>query len=407
MPRFLLAVVLLLVLPPFLRAQDFETYQEEFVRYWEERSLRPETLPNPDDYLAASHYDRLHGPSVESFVGIIRENQNMGARMAWGSSHLVYSLNDMFVATGDVKYLEWNLDLVRATMAATDEKNGRETFYGEVAPAWGTPHYRGEHTVHIVHTGMISGGVGQFLNLAEPHGAAIGLPPEERDQHLKDLTRALDFHDRQWVAGSLEDEGTWTLMDESEGHEDRVVPFNMMSSMGASLWWSWENTGNREHYERAHAVARYIRNRLPIYERDGVRAYFWNYYLDEAPVENPRPWAELAALRGGEDFSHAALSASFPIMMAERDVVFTREDIELFRNTALFGFARHPGGILTGNIAGYPGRHEPRRVGGCGYWLALAPHFPEVYERLLPFFFHYQARPRSTDLARLLRYTPY
>lgn len=385
-------------------SSDLEEYRERFAAFWSERSQVPETPPDRDAFLAPSLYDELHQRSVESFVDRINETQNLAAGMAWGSSYQMQSLNDMFAGTGDTKYLKWNLDLARATMAATDEKHDRETYYGETAPAWGSPHYHEKHTVHIVHTGMIVWGVSEFLHHAKPHGEEIGLTEEETAQMHADLTRALDFHDRQWIQG--EGEGTWTLLNESERYGDRVVPWNMMSAMGIALWWSWENTGNEAHRDRSIEVARYIKNRLPIYEKNGTRAYFWNYWLDEEPVENPRPWSELDALRGGEDFSHAIISAAFPLFLAQKDVVFGLDDLALFRNTVIHGFARFPDGVISGNVAGYLGNHGPSDVLGSGYWLTLAPRYPEVYDALLPFFLNYQVNPRNTDMAKLIRHRP-
>lgn len=385
-------------------SSDLEEYRERFAAFWSERSQVPETPLDRDAFLDPSRYDELHERSVQSFVERINETQNLAAGMAWGSSYQMQSLNDMFAATGDAKYLSWNLELARATMAATDEKHERETYYGEIAPAWGTPHYHGKHTIHVVHTGMIAWGMGEFLHLAAPYAREIGLGDEEMAQMHTDLTRALNFHDRQWVPGPLEGEGAWIMKNESERYDGRVAPWNMLSAMGMALWWSWENTGNEAHRERAMEVARYIRNRLPIYEKDGTRAYFWNYWLDEEPVENPRPWSELDALRGGEDFSHAIISAAFPLFLAERDVVFGLDDMALFRNTVIHGFARFPGGVIPGNVAGYLGNHGPSDVLGSGYWLALAPRYPEVYDALLPFFRNYQVNPRNTDMAKLIRY---
>jgi hypothetical protein len=246
--------------------------------------------------------------------------------------------------------------------------------------------------------------LGEFINLAREHPEELGFDAAEQGRMLDTITRALDFHQRQWIPGPGEKEGTWILKDEIPAHDGKVVPFNMMSAMALALWWSWKNTGNEAHRETTIQVANYIKNRLPIYEKEGLRAYFWNYWLGEELVTEVRPWSDLARLRGGEDFSHAVISVALPLHLAAEGVVFGEEDLDMFRNTVFHGFGRFPDGLMTGNVAGDPLRNGPSDVQSAGYWLELAEHDSEVYAHLLPFFLKYQQRPRNIDISKLIRY---
>lgn len=418
LPCLCLPLLLLQLLVKTASAQDtpcwtfpeFEAYAEDFAAHWQ-GNTPPEPL-SFGEYVRPETYDHLYRNSAAVFVARIEESQNQQAGMAWGTSYHMQSLNDMFRATGELKYLEMNLTLARASMAATDEALGRETFFGEISPAWGSSQYRedGGYTVHLAHTGMIAWPILEFLHLSKSHQDDIELGDVERGQMLENLTRALDFHQRSWRETHDDSGSSWYFRDEyiSPSLDQKIVPFNMMSALANALYWSWRITDNSEHYDRLVEVARYIKHRLPIYVCTdiGVEAYFWNYFLDLSPVNNPRQWTQLPSLNGGEDFSHAALSVTFPILMAREGIVFSQEDLERFRNTVLYGFGRNSEGILAGNVVGDYTRHGPNRVVVVGYWLALADTHPSVYHRLLPFFLGYQARPRNLDIGKLLLHSP-
>lgn len=390
----------------------FDTYQDDYVEFWEERGQIPSEPPDAATYVHIETFDFYQRNVPAVHLERIENDQNEFAGMAWGSSAHMLALTDMYRATGELRYLETNLTLARASMDARDELHGKETFYGVVSPAWGSSQYMGDgsYTVHLVHTGMIAWGILDFLHAASPVMEELSFPEDERDDMLDDLTRALDFHERSWKETTDNSGSAWYARDESTtpNVSETIAPFNQVSALANAHYWSWKLTGNQEHYERVVQVAEYIKRRLPVYvcEESDVSAYFWNYVLDAVPVGSPRQWTQLPSLRGGEDFSHAALSVSFPIFMAREGIVFGQEDLELLRNTVLHGFARNQEGVLAGNVAGDYTRFGPERLGGVGRWLPLADTHPSVYYRLLPFFLNYQSRPRAGDIAKLLLHAP-
>lgn len=330
--------------------------------------------------------------------------------MGWGSSYMMQAVNDMYRATGDLVYLEQNLALTRATVDATDSALGKQTWNGVTSDAWGSFRYRNpteqdEYAVHIVHTGMIAWGALEFLHLAQPHMAELGLTETERDDMIDALVAALDFHDQAWFDTTDDSGGSWIFKDEfPDSRDGSVVPFNMMSAPATAYYWAWRNTGNQDHYDRVVDVATYIKARLYIYDCDStdVQAYFYSYYLPTNPVTtNPRDWANLGSLNG-DDFSHGALSASFPVLMAQEEIVFDSSDLDLFANTILHGFARNEEGVLAANVTGRYTSNSPNYVVNSGYWLRMADTHPEILDRLLPFYFNYQATPRLLDIAKLL-----
>lgn len=401
-----------LVAEPCWTYPGFEEYREGYVDYWQERGQIPSEPVDPAEYIRLETFDLYHRNVPPVYLDRIESDQNEYAGMAWGSSTHMLTLNDMYRATGELRYLETNLELARASMDARDEVKGKETFYGVISPAWGSSQYMGDgsYTVHLVHTGKIAWGILEFLHVVEPVMEELGLPQEERDGMLSDLTRALDFHQRSWKETFDESGSAWFARDESTtpNTDESIAPFNQVAALANAHYWSWKLTGNEDHHGRVVEVARYIKNRLPVYvcEENDVEAFFWNYRLDSMPVNNPRQWTQLPSLRGGEDFSHGSLSVTFLIFMAREGIVFGQDDLERLRNTVLHGFARNEEGILAGNVGGDYTRFGPERLGGVGRWLALADTHPSVYQRLLPFFLNYQVRPGGGDIARLLLYAP-
>ena len=94
------------------------------------------------------------------------------------------------------------------------------------------------------------------------------------------------------------------------------VPFNWLSAMGRALWTSHLLTGNSEHRDHAVRLAHYCKNRLHP-TPDG--AYIWEYYLPRESVRHQsKQWNEVFS----EDTGHAALSLTFPILMADHGQVF-------------------------------------------------------------------------------------
>lgn len=383
-------------------------YIQQFIAYWQARGQVPDDVPRLADYATPANYDRLHmGGTVTSYVNSINSDQNLIAGMGWGSSYGTHSLNDMFAATGDMKYLRGCRDIVIASLANTDEKVGHQTFFGEFAPAWGTPYYAGRHVVHAVHTGMIAFGIVEFLEHVSAHPEILDEVGANWNQMATEIAETLDWHNRQWIDGPAADEGYYISKDNEPEAEGNPLAVNRMSAMGLALWGSWKATGNEEHRDKARRMARYMKRRMAIYAgpKYGEGACFWGTFLVNTPVSNPRPESEASFLNGGEDLSHAALTIAFPLQMALAGEVFTESDLDAFANTVTRGFGRLGAGILYGDIVG-KGVFDPSYVLIPGYFFPLAEHSSSAYEVIAQFMLRYQKHPRNVDISQLIRYLP-
>ena len=180
-------------------AQNTEAeYLQKFAQAFAGQMGDANSTPTLDQYATAAHFDQLFMGDIDAQVNLINEKQNRRSEMAWGTAYLTHALNDMYIATGDSKYLRANLKLVRASLANTDKKKGFKTFFGEADPGWGTDEYAGRWVVHPVHTGMIGFGIAEFLRLAPKDEALMKELGPEYKQMVAEITETVDWHNRQW-----------------------------------------------------------------------------------------------------------------------------------------------------------------------------------------------------------------
>jgi len=346
-----------------------------------------------EEYASAARYDALYlGRDLDDALSTVDNDQG---GLAWGLSYRMISLNGMYRATRDVKYLEANLRCIRAVIAATDDKRGKPLWTGRVVPAWGCDKYaeRGR-AVFAVHTGIIAAPIFDFLSLVKeqvPLRESLG--PET--DAIRDAARlALAVHDRQWRDGPGAEEGHYIGMEQEDVLENKPLPGNRVSAMGWALWLSSKLDGEPVHRARALALGHYIKNRFTP-APDG--AYYWPYWLPELPVTEPAPRSSVP----GEDTSHAGFTIALPLALGLDGQVFTAEDMTRLANTVLLGFAHRNDGILYGRITGTP-ELGPDYVALPSRWLPLARFEPAVRSRILDFYLKYQGKPGPLDIADLL-----
>jgi len=348
-----------------------------------------------NDIASVELYDSLYmGKSLDD--ALAAPLANIGGDIAWGLAYRMISLNDMFRLTQNPKYLQANLRCINAVLAVRDDRTGTKNFRGQAQPAWSCDKYSARgRAVFLVHTGMI---VYPMLDAIQLARTSPNLPADIKkqfDQLLPTALESVHLHDRQWRDGPAPDEGFYIGQDEEPLLDDKPQPANRLSAMGRCLWTAWLITHDSQYRTRAIALGWYIKHRLPVGE-DG--AYYWAYALASSPATGPVQRTEVA----GEDLSHATLSVSFPILLAQNHEVFTDQDMRRFAKTVINGWARlGTNGILFGNITGSP-RSKPESVIHPDGWLWLSTFDPEVKNRILPFYLNYTRPLRPEEFAPLL-----
>lgn len=379
------------------QAQWDTAQDEEYGRRFLEQFHEVSPLPSLESYANPARYDELYRNG--QLDAELKTVNNDSGGIAWGWAYRMMSLNEMFRATGGLRYLEDNLNCARAVLAARDDIRGVTLWNGVIAPAWSSDKYaeRGR-CVFAVHTGMVVYPILDCLLLAKPHSAELNLATQDFQTIQQSALESLAYHDRQWRDGPGEGEGFYIGMDQENGLEGKPLPGNRLSAMGRALWASWKLTGNEEHHRRAKAIGLYIKNRLTP-APDG--AFYWPYSLPAQAVADASPKESIK----GEDISHGSLTLSLPIFLATGNEVFTKDDMARFGNTVRNGFARLNNGILFGVVTGDP-KSNPNLAQIPGRWLPLTPFAPDVFDRLSLFFRKYQPTPSPLDLALLIRYSP-
>lgn len=367
----------------------------EYIRRFKAGFPPIDNPPTLEDYANPRRYDDLYmGVDLEKALSKVSNDKG---GLAWGLSYRMMSLNEMFRATGDRKYLRENLRCIREVLDATDERLGKKLWTGRIVKAWGCDRYaeRGR-AVFAVHTGIILAPILEFLVLAKSDDEFRG--EIEAEKILSEAQEALGVHDAQWRKGPGEGEGHYVGLEQEEVCEDRPLPGNRLSAMGWALWLSWGVSGNITHRENALAIGRYIKNRLTP-SPDG--AYYWPYWLPEEPVTGELPRDSIQ----GEDTSHAGLTVELPLVLGFEGMVFTREDMTRFARTVTNGFARLGGGVLVSRITGQPDGPEPLHyIGGVTRWLALAEFIPGVRDPIVEFYLNYKPVPSPLELSQLILY---
>lgn len=385
-----------------------QAYIEKFLAYQRDSGQIPETTQTLEQYATAEHWDALFGTATPGYIQRINDEQNKLVNMGWSSSYYSDALNTMYRATGDVKYLRQALDLARATMANRDVDKGYVTHWGEVSPGWGTEYYSQKWVVHPVHTGIIGYGVLETLRLVRSEAALLEELGGEFDTLLAKVIESLDWEDRCWVEGPAEDEAHY-IFDKEEfkdgkpAYEGEVQPGNRIGAMGIAYWTAYKITGDARHREKSLKIGRFMKRRMGLYGQtaDDAGAWGWGYWLAKEPLANPLPAEDWRRLRGGEDFSHASLTVTFPLTLALEGELYTPEELRAFGNTITRGAARMNNGIIFGNVGGRPS-NDPSDAMTQGYWFPLVSVDREAWQRLVDFQLRYQAKPRAHDLARLI-----
>jgi hypothetical protein len=393
-----LAVLLSLLVPLAALAQETPDPDEDYVKRFLEQYPRVEQPLALEAYANAARYDELYlGEEIEASLKGLHNDQG---GLAWGLSYRMMSLNDMYRATGDSKYLDANLKCIQATLDATDDKRGKQLWTGRVVAAWGCEKYaeRGR-AVFAVHTGIICAPIFDFLLLTHGNPAYRSSLGEKYKAVLDGATTALAVHDRQWRDGPGDGEGSYIGMDQETVCENKPLPGNRIGAMGWALWLSWKVTngdgaGNTTHRDRALAIGRYIKNRLTL-APDG--AYYWPYWLSLEPAVQGQSKDDI----DGEDTSHAGLTMALPLSLAADGQVFTAEDLGRFAKTVLNGFGRRTDGILISRITGKTDL-TPSYLGEPTFWLPTAKAAPEVRTRIVNFYLMYRPKPSPLGIAQLM-----
>ena len=368
---------------------------DEYVSKFLEKYPRADQPISLENYASPEKFDAAHlGASIDN---ALKNVTNDSGGIAWGLTYQMHALNIMYRITGDVKYLEANLRMVRAVAAATDDKRDKKLFNGRVVKAWGCDLYaeRGR-ALFAVHTGIITAQMLDFLLCARENKAFDTSLGAERTVLLQAALDALAEHDRQWRTGPEEGAGHYVGLDQENSLEGKPLPANRLSAMGWALWLSWKLTGNETHRGYALSIARYERNRF-ITSPDG--AWYWPYQLAEQPVTTQQSREEI----NGEDLSHAGLTLSLPLLLVEEGQVFTRDDLNRLAKMALNGFARRDDGILFGTITGSP-KSSPDLIGYAVNYLPIAQADPEVGRRIVNYYLNFRPKPAALDMVGLLLY---
>jgi hypothetical protein len=380
---------------------DFESYRTHF------DAELPMVAPRPvlKDYATAERFNALYMGAYEEKIETTLDNY--AALMSWGSSYYHMALNAMYRATGDIKYFEASTRMTSATLSARDDHRGLSLFTGEIAPVWGCGKYDKRGRVgHLVHSGMITYPMLDMLCLAQENPDCARVLGDRAKPWLEDILKSVDYFDPHWTDGPAEGEGYYISRNEETSTEGKVQSANRISAQGRALWLAGKLTGEARYRHKALAIGHYLKNR--IYTDTDNDASLWIYTPLPEERAQSLPRAELNKIaQHGEDISHGALTAGFPIMLARDGEVFDQDDMQRLARTVTKVMAQAGEGILLPFIGGNP-KDKPHKSGMrmTTRWLELTPYDGEVYTVIWAFLRDRIEPPEPLDIAMLLQYAP-
>ena len=368
---------------------------EAYIALFVEAYPKVEPAPTLAEYATIAGYDALYlGEPLEQ---AFKNPNNDSGGIAWGLAYRLMSLNDMYRATGEVRYLDAALPCMQRLLEVTDDKRGKALWTECVVAAWGCEKYakRGR-AVFAVHTGIIAAPMFEFVALARANATFKAAHADALDAVAEGAGLALAVHDRQWRDGPADDEGHYIGLDQEEVCENKPLPGNRLSAMGWALWASWQATGDTQHRDRAIAIGRYVKHRLTL-APDG--AYYWPYWLAEERVTESAPRESIAS----EDASHAGLTMRLGFELAEDGQVFDDTDLARVGRTVRNGIGRLGGGILVSRVTGTT-ELKPSYIGYASAWLRVAKADPEAAQLIVDHYLNYRPAPGPRVLAELILY---
>ncbi|KKK38727.1 hypothetical protein WQ57_06990 [Mesobacillus campisalis] len=285
---------------------------------------------NTEDVLTPEFYDEMYFQQAAwSFKQFPSGNYNFsGEDYAWGWSYVALSLLNMYMATGDEKYLNFFFPQAQYILKHTDEKLGIESFTnsGLSLPAWSD---RGHYTsgkfsyTYPVHTGMIVVPILVFVDIVQTYN--LSEYRDIADEFLVSAGKALAVHNQP---------GMWKDVSETEGFfrghsygepyvteaNKMAVPNRIFIYLAACGLYDKLTEGNA-YTEKIEKSLRYFKNELVSYD-EKHDAYYWRYWVSGT---TPRP---------GEDISHAALTIYGLYILHEHAGfdIFSTKDFERFTN---------------------------------------------------------------------------
>lgn len=371
-----------------------EPVPEEFVQKFKAHYERVEPPPTIEEYANVEKFDALYmGDAFETLLMEVPDNSEW--KLAWGGSYRMMTFNEMAEATRDEKYLEASERLILEVLSKRDDQTGTALHTGEILPIWSStrksPYGR---CVHSVHTGMITYPMLQYAWLAREF-------PEYYQRHrgtIEKIVRMTDeslaVHDTQWRDGPMDDEGHYMWRHPHTDGKLHVRPYNWQSAMGRSHW-MLHKLGVEGHGERAVRIAWFAKRRMAV---TSTGAYDWAYTLPFEPMVADATMADYS-----EDTNHAALSASFPILMGHDGVVFGAEDMVRFGKTVTEEFGRYGDGVICSNLRCQK-ESGPHGTAALTRWMRTTAYWPEVYPVIRDFYLHYEPHPGMFNMAMLIRY---
>lgn len=297
------------------------------------------------------------------------------ARFTWWESYTQMGLINYFRASKNVAFLDELIRRIDLVIVARDDKRN----YGTKGPVWSSTRYTaGVPYPTLVSTGMITRPMAEIASIIKADSAlAAGAAPGGRtygqvaDTYITAAAQAVAFHEKEWRSDLSP--ARYVALPETSGYlrdsqgramsDAYALPYNMEDSIGRTMMYLYQATGNTAYRDRATLLARNLSSAQ--YIADGG-ALVWKYW----------GWSEDPSV---EDTSHAWISIDFMRMMYQSGLYFNEAKMTALLRTFHQNIAPSSSTVNNGIDGTSPISGEETEFGAM--WAVLSPLDTTVAEK--------------------------
>jgi hypothetical protein len=315
-------------------------------------------------------YDVLETKWIDLAKWATRTNDS--GTLAWNTSYLMDSYLEIYSITHRQKYLDKFIALADPLTEQTDKKRGLTDYRGRTRKGWSSTAYSKTRVVWLVHTAMIAFPLAKFAKIVEGRPDLSNFAARAT-KYRSISEEALAEFETDWRYDPATGEGYYVFelghpLNDAVVSPETPLPFNMQLAAGRTLITLWEVTATPVYRQKAEAMARTFKNHLVI---DPSGAYSWTYWFGKG----------LSLSNSQEDISHGSIDVSFAVLAAQKSIVFTKTDLDLFAKTFLEK-------VDSSRASG-----KPVDIGTQSLWAVLSNGSCEIYRTLYPALVSHDGSP--------------
>lgn len=250
--------------------------------------------------------DRFGNQTFDYYITQVSDDPYNPGSFAWGYQYHARGCLIMYNLTGDIKWLDWALNMTDHFVTYSDVNGDGEPAWGNYNETWGNSRY--DFREYTVWDGVIGLPVIEAAKIIRNDGNLSSDPnfSARADAYVDLITQVIQRHHKSWTQVS-DDQGYYW----DDPNEDVGPIVNRFTALGRVELVLGDVTGNISYYDKPRQMAKYFVDNMCHSKVEDL--YTWSYKIGD---------------EGAEDISHGAIELEFLIMANERGLL---EDCHILR----------------------------------------------------------------------------